>query len=199
MVALGIDGDYSHGVWTCATNKTRVNGHRSQLLCRDEIGDDHRYICAMHTARKNGDEDGHWRLAAPNIDTDIFGDFVLRVLGIREFVQKPHEPHAAFVHCAKLRDKMKNLCYPGDESRTVPHAALHNAQKPHAAHEAFAQTPYLPGAIRTGSPNSIATCATLAVTGMYIRTRIQGKPRALPEHDPHLFPLDIPERYVWAS
>jgi hypothetical protein len=27
----------------------------------------------------------------------------------REFVQKPHEPHAAFVHCAKPRDKMKNL------------------------------------------------------------------------------------------
>ncbi|KAJ7312785.1 hypothetical protein DFH08DRAFT_821949 [Mycena albidolilacea] len=52
----------------------------------------------------------------------------------REFVQKPHEPHAAFVHCAKPRDKMKNLCYPGDESCMVPHAALHNAQKPHAAH-----------------------------------------------------------------
>jgi hypothetical protein len=28
---------------------------------------------------------------------------------IREFVQKPHEPHAAFVHCAKPHDKMKNL------------------------------------------------------------------------------------------
>jgi hypothetical protein len=26
-------------------------------------------------------------------------------------VQKPHEPHAAFVHCAKPRDKMKNCEY----------------------------------------------------------------------------------------
>ncbi|KAJ7346224.1 hypothetical protein DFH08DRAFT_1008244 [Mycena albidolilacea] len=39
---------------------------------------------------------------------------VLQTCGdhIREFVQKPHEPHAAFVHCAKPCDKMKNLCNP---------------------------------------------------------------------------------------
>jgi hypothetical protein len=30
-------------------------------------------------------------------------------IGSREFVQELHEPHAAFVHCAKLCDKLKNL------------------------------------------------------------------------------------------
>ncbi|KAJ7306322.1 hypothetical protein DFH08DRAFT_824772 [Mycena albidolilacea] len=37
------------------------------------------------------------RIASPDLIID------------REFVQKPHEPHAAFVHCAKPCDKMKNL------------------------------------------------------------------------------------------
>ena len=36
----------------------------------------------------------------------------------------------------------------------VPHAALHNAQKPHAAHAAFAQTPYYKAIVYDGEYHS---------------------------------------------
>ncbi|KAJ7305553.1 hypothetical protein DFH08DRAFT_945008 [Mycena albidolilacea] len=57
---------------------------------------------------------------------------------IRDLAQKPHEPHAAFGHCAKFPGFDGFVFGPG----WFPHAALRNAQKPHAACAAFAQGLY---------------------------------------------------------
>jgi hypothetical protein len=57
----------------------------------------------------------------------------------------------------------------------------------------------LAGANWTSSPNTHIACPTHAVTSKSLQTRIQGKPRVVPEHHSHYFPLDIPRLYAWVS